>query len=147
MNNCYLFIFICFILITYLNITLLRSHSPSVLVPPAYIEIMCFSIANLSIKYGSPPIVANCDFFLVITEFNFLQMHVCPSRVRMVALVQVATQQILNAVVLQITLVILVKQVTVNITDLRISKSSGLATLRPLHTSRLSADKKCSLVG
>ena len=84
----------------------------------------------------------NCDFFLVVTEFNFRQMHVCPSRVKMVALVPVATQQILHAVVLQITMVILVKQAKVKITGLRISKRSGFSNVKDAaHYSRLSADK------
>lgn len=99
--------------------------------------MMCFSMDTLTNKYGSPPSVTdspvfftNCDFFLVIPEFNFLQMHVCPIRVKMAAPVPVATQQILNAVVLQIILVILVKQIKVKITGLWISKSSGFDNVR-----------------
>ena len=56
-------------------------------------------------------------------------MHVCPIRVKMAAPVPVTTQQILNAVALQIILVILVK-IKVKITALRIPKNSGFSSVR-----------------
>lgn len=87
------------------------------------------SIDTLSSKYESPPLVIDFHFLLIVTlamtEFNFLQMHVFPIRVKMAAPVPVVTQQISSAVALQNMLVMLVKHIKVKITGLWDSKSQG----------------------